>query len=383
MKNKISKIFWLSVLILAPVLAVNAANTKASDSIYVAKEEIVSGNLYAVGQTIIIDGSISGDLIAAAQTITVNGRVEGDVIAAAQDITINGEVGGNIRIAGNSLIINGSTVRNVNAFGNNIVLGADSRVGWDVYLAGARAELRGIVDGGFSGHVGQSLITGKIGKNVNLKLTRGQVNQNLAVTAEAIINGDLIYTSKESAQISDKADIGGKIEQKENKQTETNRFISWLWSKLFAIFSALTVGLFLIFVCKKSTPKILSKIEMAPVKMLAPGLIIMFILPPAAIVLAFTLIGIPLAAIVGFGWIAAVYLAKIITAILVGQLLIKKVFQKDVSSLLWPLVLGVVLCWLFFAIPFVGWIFGLIAVWLGLGGIWFQLSERSKNPETL
>lgn len=379
MPSKTFKILLLLVALLLPIAAVKATGAKTGNSIYVAKDEIVSGNLYAAGQTITVDGTISGDLIAAAQNINVNGRIEGDIIAAAQNITINGEVGGDVRIAGNSLTINGAIARNVNAFGANIIFGANSRIGWDVYLASATTEIRGTIDGGLSGRAGQALIIGKIGKNINLKLTGGNSDQKLTVAPEAIINGDIIYTSKNTAKISEKASIAGKVEQKTLQTKETNWFWLWLWNKLFVIFSALVVGLVLIFLGKNITPKILAKIKEKPLKMLAPGLIIMFVLPPIALVLTFTLIGIPLALIIGAWWFAAIYVAKIITAILVGQIIIKKLIKKENPNLLWSLVLGVIICWLLFSIPFVGWILGLIAIWLGLGGIWSYASHQLRG----
>jgi hypothetical protein len=37
----------------------------------------------------------------------------------------------------------------------------------------------------------------------------------------------------------------------------------------------------------------------------------------------------------------------------------------------WPLVIGVVIVALVVALPYVGWIFGLIIMFLGLGALWF------------
>ena len=211
MKKNIFRILLGLALFLLPFTAVKAASTKAGDNIYVSKDEIVNGNLYAAGQSITIDGNISGDLIAAAQTINVNGRIEGDIIAASQSITINGEVGGNVRVAGNSLSINGTVARNVNAFGADVIFGANSRIGWDAYVAGANLESRGTIDGSLSGWAGKALITGNIGKDLNLKLA----NSNAVLTIEpgAVINGNVTYTAKNPAQISNKAEIHGQVNQ--------------------------------------------------------------------------------------------------------------------------------------------------------------------------
>jgi len=377
MPKNIFKILLCLAFFLSPLAAAKAASTQAGDTVYVAKDEIVSGNLYAAGQTITVDGTISGDLIAAAQTININGRVEGDIIAFTQDLTINGEVGGNVRVAGSSLTINGTVARNVNAFGADIIFGSNSRVGWDVYLAGANVETRGTIDGNLSGWANKTLITGKIGKDVNLKLSSG--GQGLVIEPGAIVNGDVIYASQTAAQISDQASIAGKTQQQTPPAKNINWWLLWLWEKLFAIFSALVVGLVLIFIGKNITPKILNKIEKEPVKMILPGLIIMFVLPPAAVALMFTIIGIPLALIISAWWLVATYVAKIFTAILVGKLLINKINKSEKTNLLVSLILGVVVCWLLFAIPFIGWILGLVAIWLGLGGLWTYASHQLRN----
>jgi len=379
MKKKITKILLLLAIILLPLGAAKALGTKTGNSVYVAKDEIVSGNFYAAGNNITIDGTISGDLIAAAQTINVNGRVEGDIIAAAQDININGEVGGNVRVAGTAIALNGAVARNVNVFGSNIIIGNNARIGWDIFAAGVTLEMRGNVDGGLSGTVGHGLVSGKIGKNINLKISENNLNEGLIISPEASVGGGIIYTSQKPAQISEKASIGGKVEQKIPEAKPTNWLAIWALAKVYAFFSALVVGLVLVFLGKKVTPKILEKIEEKPFKMLLPGLIIMLVLPPIAIILAFTIIGIPMALIISAWWLVATYVARIFTAILIGQIVLKNLTKKREIPLIWSLILGVTISWLLFAIPFIGWMLCLFAIWFGLGGIWTYVSGQFKN----
>ncbi len=378
MIKKTFKVFLFLALILIPFSASKAAGTKTGETIYIPKEEIVSGNLYAAGTAITIDGTVSGDLIAAAQSITVNGRVEGDIIAASQDITVNGEVGGNIRIAGNTLNINGTVARNLNAFGANVVLGPDSRIGWDAYVAGSNLTVRGTIDGGLSGYAGQALITGKIGKDVELKLN-GSAAQKLIVASGAIINGDINYTSDKPADISADASIAGNVKQEIPAVKTDNLFWPWVWGRLFAIFAAIAVGLVMTTICKDCVQKIMGLAEEKKARVLIPGLISFFVLPPAILVLMFTVIGIPLALILAALWLIAVYIAKILTAIFLGNLLIKKILKKEDLSLTWSLVPGVIILWLLFSIPFAGWVFGLAAAWLGLGGLWFYVTNKSGS----
>ncbi|MFA6995538.1 MAG: polymer-forming cytoskeletal protein [Patescibacteria group bacterium] len=380
MNNKILGFFLFFLLFFFPLAAVKAADAQVGDSVYVTKEQIISGNLYTAGQTVTVDGTISGDLIALAQNVTVNGSVGGDVIVLAQNVTVNGSVGGNIRIAGNNLTINGTVIRNVNAFGASIILGANSHVGWDVYLAGQNIETRGIIDGDLSGQAGQILIAGKIGKSINLKLSNKESSQKLLVIApEAVISGDVIYTSKNLADISSKASIAGKVQQNNPPINKIDWWIVWLWGEIFAIFSALVVGLVLIFIGKNISTKILSNMAESPVKLLLPGLILMLVLPPLALILVFTMIGLSLALIITAWWLVMIYVAKILTAILVGQTIIKILNKKGKSSLFWSLILGVTICWLIFSIPLVGWLISLVAICLGLGGIWTYATYQLKH----
>ena len=239
-------------------------------------------------------------------------------------------------------------------------------------------EMRGKIEGGLSGRIAQGLIAGRIGKNVNLNLANSN-KQSLTIASEAVIGGDLNYTSKEDANISSGSSITGKITKENVPINNINWLKIYLWSILFSIFSALVVGLLIIFVGKNISAKILLKIEEIPNKLIVPGLIIALILPPLALLLAFTVIGIPLALIIMAWWFIMIYIAKILTAILIGRLLIKKITKKKEPSSLWSLSLGVVICWLLFTIPFIGWILSLIAIWLGLGGIYFYASSQLRN----
>jgi len=78
-----------------PVLAFDA---RSGDIVTVASGEVIDGDLYVAGGTIIIDGTINGDLIAAGGTITVNGMVDGSIMAAGGTVNINGEVTRAVRV---------------------------------------------------------------------------------------------------------------------------------------------------------------------------------------------------------------------------------------------------------------------------------------------
>lgn len=363
-------LFW-------PLQSLLAAEAKTGNSIYVSKDEIISGSLYAIGQDINIDGTISGDLIVAAQNITVNGQIEGDIIAVGDNIIINGEVGGNIRVAGQLLTINGTALRNLNAYGRTLILGENSRIGWDAYLAALSAEINGTIDGSLNGNLDQANINGKIGKNLNLK-SNNELADSITITPSAIINGDFIYTSNNLAKISNQANIAGKIEQK-NKESQTDSSFFWLWEKLFAFISALIVGLIIIYPGKNITQKIVSELGLKPLKSLGFGFASLIITPFILLFLGITIIGLPLALITGTAFFTLAYVAKIFTSLYIGQIILKFLPKYTDPSLFWPLLLGLIISYLLFLIPFLGWLLFLISLCLGLGAFILYVSNQSKN----
>jgi len=378
MKNKGLKFLILAVLILLPISALRAAGNHAGANIYVPESEIISGNFYATGQDITVDGNIGGDLIVAGQNIKVNGDVEGDIIAVGQSITIDGFIGGNVRVVGNSLTINGSVARNVNAFGTNVILGPNSNIGWDVYSVGSLVEARGIINGNLNGYAAQALITGTVEKDINLNLGESDDVSSLTISSTAVINGNLNYTSNNTANIATDAKINGTTEQKFPKIQENSWLMAWAWKTLFTMFSAFFIGLVLVFGLKNITDGILNGMEKTPAKKMLPGLIIMLITPPLAIILMLTLIGIPLAVILLALWMILLYVARIITALWIGKLIVSKIDKKS-SSLMWPLVIGVLVLFLLTSIPILGAFICLIAVWLGLGAIYSYAYNQYKN----
>ncbi len=72
-------------LLLLPWIA-NAAEFRSDERVVVGKEEVITGDLYASGATVTVDGAVLGDVVAAGREIFLNGRVEGDFIAAGQTV---------------------------------------------------------------------------------------------------------------------------------------------------------------------------------------------------------------------------------------------------------------------------------------------------------
>ncbi len=369
----------LPVFLAAPILAASAAGARTGNSVYIPAEEVVDGNLMAAGNSITVDGNVAGDLIAAGQTITVNGRVEGDLIAAGQTITVNGDVGGNIRIAGSAISLNGSVGRNVNAFGNTVFIGRDSEIGWDLLVMSAKAEIRGEINGSVEGGAAQVMIDAKIGRDVNLKLSKETRPDGLIVASGTEIAGNLNYTAKSQAQISEQAKVSGQTNRHDWPTKQSGAVWSWILDRIIAMFSAIVVGLAMIFLMRKPIDGLLEKLPTQPGWKILSGLLIFAVLPIASLILIMTVIGLPLGLIIAAKWLVAIYVARVLTALWLGAWLLKQLKMGAGKSLLPALAVGVFVSWLLFAIPAVGWIISLLAVCFGLGAFWAYVKNQFVN----
>ncbi len=375
---KLNKKLFLSlaaILILLPSLA-HASEIKSGNSVYLSKEETINGNLYTASNSITIDGEIKGDLVAVAQTITINGRLDGDLIAAAQTVTVNGEINGNIRLASNSAHLNGLTARNVNFIGNSLTIGKEAKIGWDLLSGALNTDIMGSVGGSVYGGGDNLILSGQVAKDFNF--SGNQSVQTIILTKEAVINGNLYYNENAKINLQDGATVSGQtniVKNEKNKQPDSN---SYIWSLLYRIFAALILGLVLIYVGKNLLLKLHITGQEKILTSFFWGLLAFLVAPAAIILLTFTIIGIPLAIILLISWVLFFWLGKILTAIFLGREILK-LFAKNKlkdKNLILALATGVIIAWLLFSIPVIGWILSFVASCFGLGTLIVYLRKQ-------
>ncbi|MDO8592638.1 MAG: polymer-forming cytoskeletal protein [bacterium] len=375
MKKTTLLLACLAVLFLP--LAASAYSVKNGDSIYVSKDQVIEGNLYAAGANLTIDGRVTGDIICAGQAININGQVDGDIICGGQSINVSGQVGGSLRLAGNAINLSGQVARNAMIFGNSFTTSASSTIGWDLTAYGNNFNLQGSIGRDLYGQLGQAAIAGQIGKNVRLKFSN-QTNQKanpLIIANTAKINGDVIYTANQEAQIASGAVIKGqttrnlpKIASAKSDFTD----LAWWWGKLIGIFSALVIGLVLISFWREQILKITDLMLNRVGASLGWGILALLLTPIIAIILLITIIGIPLSLILLMLWLIALYLSKILVGILIGRSLLNNFLPKQKDSLTLAMILGIIVSYLIFALPIIGWPVSLLAMLWGLGGIFIS-----------
>ncbi len=375
MFNKMLKFSVFLVVILLPWNA-SATSWQTESTIYVGPEETIDGNLYFSSQNVVVNGNITGDLIGVAQSIEVTGRIEGDILAIAQNIDLDGEILGNARVLTNNLTVTGLIKKNLNYVGSALFIGPEANIGWDALIASMDTDIRGKITGNLTGLVSNFNFNGTVDKNILLRTDPTQKNiSNLNIGDQAIIGGDFVYYSTQAANISPQAKITGESFQRELADKQKTG-LSLIWKFLYSIFSAILVGLILVNLFNKQTQSLTKLMADKPNWILLWGLGFVILLPIFLIILMVTVIGIPLALILSAGWLIVLYLAKILTAIFIGQQIIKRGLKQQKNKHVWELIFGVIITWSLFLIPLIGSYLSMLAILWGAGTVSLYLKQR-------
>lgn len=380
-------IFWSINLLFLTILlgfsgVVSATTVNAENLDHLAAGETIEGPGFFAGNVVKVDGNVEGTTFVSGQDVRINGNINGDLFVAAQTITINGMVTGNIYGAGQALTFDGQSESDVFFAGQNISIGQEASVGRDFFGAGATILQEGIIQRNLFGGGAEIVLSGPIGGNANLQ------TDSLKLQDGANIAGDLNYKGENEADIGTGATIAGdtdwefaemmdvdrEVALKETR-TPVRKFFWFLWS----LASALLIW-FLIRIWRpnfwNNTARPLAE---KPLKTLGVGLLTLLVVPPMIVLAMVTVIGIPIAVILGAIYPIALYLSRIIVAVFIGQWVAKRFKWPELHKGVWLVLLGLAVLGLLGLPPFVNLLSSLLTVMAGLGAL--VMAHYKATPE--
>jgi len=309
-------ILILILLLIALPLPALALVTRSGGTVRI--DQATDDDVFATGGMVTVDAPV-GSLIAAGGQITVNAPVKGDVIATGGQITINSDVGGKVVAAGGSIILNGKVGTNAVLAGGTIDLGTLASIGRDAMVSGGSVTNAGNV-------------AGKLSVKANTFENRGKA---------------------------------GTLELELQNQGPMGTLLS-IFGILF------TIGLFILgLILIRIAPERYHAVEAELVQSFVVkgivgflGLIAVFIV---TLLLAISLVGLPLAIGIGLLYLAAVLISTLFVASVLGRkaaLLLKHRVPDYVAF-----TIGFVILAILFRIPILGTGILVIAVSLGFGAI--------------
>ncbi len=379
---------YFAVSLFAVALTIPSLTATVSPSVITAEIFIVEeGNpieedVYVASTSGQVEGLIDGDLTIITGDLTISGTITGSVIAMTSGtvrVEAGGLIGGSLRSASPSVVIDGTVDGDTLVTGAGLSIGESGSVGSDVIYFGGVFAADGSVGRDVRGRMITARIDGRIGRDLDIAV------EFLTIGASAEVGGDVLYRSANDASISSDAEIAGGVFV---LPAQSNFFYGLLLTLANIIgFLGFIVAGFLAFWLLRSTGEAaVAAISSNPIKSLLIGMGVVLAGPIVVILLAATLVGLPLAALVLFAMLLGLIFGPVPWVTAGADLLFSRLKRKP--GLFGAFAIGAVL-WRFgiWIIPVVGALLYLVALIWGIGGWvlggWRIREAREREREVL
>ncbi len=357
----------LSLIVMA-TLGGCAGTTDAveqSDTQTITIDQPVNDDLMTAGQTVNIESEIAGDLAAAGQEVTVAGPVGGYVMAAGRKVSVGARVDNDLWAAGETVTVDAQIGDTANVAGRDVRLGRRALVGNDARLAGGTVRVEGRVERDLSIGAATAVIDGQVGGNVVARA------QRVSVLPGAVIDGDLIVHSARPPEISPQARVGGQVRFDEIDQ---GGFGGWVGMWLLGFLALLILGLPLLAFSPTWAARIADVMKARVGASMLTGLVALVLMPLAIILLAATVVGIPLAAVLLALYFVVLAASGVFVSYEAGSWMLNRIGRPAAQP--WQrLATGAAIVALAISLPVVGWLLAMLIVILGVGALFLERRE--------
>lgn len=344
------KIFGLIVAVsaLGIVAAPAMAATFSTGEQAVAITTPVADDAYVVGTFVEVTAAVAQDLMAAGQSVVIKDSVGGDIFVAGEAVSLDkARVADDVHAAGAEVTVTEAAITgDLFAAGQKVQIATGTTVGGDAYLAGETITVAGEIDG-------------------DVRIAGAAIT----IEAGATIHGNLTTYGNTQPTIAEGARIEGTTQ---HIQQEFEKRGGGLMAWITSVISLWLLALVLNYLAPRFTQQVLATAKAQAGKSALFGLGWYVLLIPAAVILAISLVGIPLV----IGLIAVTVLLTLMATALAALAIGTYVQQKLNSSggertnKFWiQALLGAVIYQAVQALPLIGGLATLILVLVMMGAI--------------
>jgi hypothetical protein len=347
----------------------------------VAGDETIDDTLLAIGETVSIDGNINGDLVAFGREVTVRGNVTGNVVTGAQSVTIEGAVGGTVLGSGERVTLENRVGRDFYGFGNRVEIASGANVaGNAIAFGGSNIDLGGRVGIDFKAFGGNTVtVSGAVERNVD------GGGQTVTVESTARIGGNMTghVGSTGDLKVEDGALIGGTTSEQlveRGHRRDRNRYLTsgYYLGQVVRLAGLFLTGLALLWLVpvlrEVSLPDAMAVLRSAGI-----GLAAAVTLPVAALIVCFTVVGIPLAILVFVLGAIGLFFSKAVVAQIIGRGVLRN--RPTPPHYAATLFVGLVIVIVAINLPWIGGFANLVLTLTGFGVIVTLIYARlNRSP---
>lgn len=353
--------------------ASSGANSTATTS--------VSENAYFAGGNLRISNPVAADLVATGGRVSVEAQVAADAALAGGTVEVRAPVHEDVRVAGGTVTVARDIGGDLVAAGGSVQVENTVRIGGDAWLAGSEVRLGGRVGNGVRIYGNRIVVAADIAGDARLS------GQDIELAPEARIGGNLYYASPSAPRGLRPEQVGGNITRLDStSEQEDYRAngpgLSWL-HPIFML-SMLVFGIILYLLFPRAVAGTARTLGAHPWRSLAVGFALLFTIPPLAIFLMVTVIGIPIGLALMLLYPLVLLLGYLSTAFFLGGRAAHTVSKGAAISSgkqVLFLALALLALSLLLAIPFVGPFVFILATIAGTGSLVTWVFLRSRAPE--
>ena len=323
-----------------------------------AYDVFVAGNILNVN-----NASANGNMFVAGNILNLSQLdVETDMFMAGNNMNINdADIDGNVYVAGSSLTVNNTSAKGVFVAAGNITMNGEYD---DVYISGDSVSFNGDVHG-------------------DLVIDAS----NIELGDDVTVDGKMTITSATEPALSDGISVGAYeyIERQEEdddhkaaieKAGILAKAFKKIATRLFWVPAMVIVALVLILVCGKSLDEANDILIHKPTGMVLAGVIGWMTIPVACLILAITVIGLPLAALVTMAYVFMLLLGLTFAGASLGRVAFPKLHPVLAS------VIGVAVLELVRIIPVIGGLVAVVADMYLIGYVLYTIYTRIASKKT-
>jgi hypothetical protein len=337
-----------------------------------------AGNVYMAGAEVRVDRAVNRDLVAAAGRIEVVEPIAGDAVFGAGALDVRASIGEGLRAAAGVITVTSTVHGDLLLVGGNIQLAPTAEIRGETWIAGNRVTASGRALSGLKLYGREIIIAGEV--NGPLELS----GRNIHVLSTARIHGDIEYSSSEEIRIDPAARISGQVTRATNTIDISNPLadipiLKALRPLLLA--GLIAAGLLLYGLFPRFMEHASALMGESPVRTLGLGTALFFSVPPVAVLLVITIIGIPVGILLGAFYAVALLAAYVVSCFFIGDAIARVVRRSPRSrrAHMVLLMLGLVILSFVTTLPYVGPLLLLLACIAGLGAIGLQAFSRYSS----
>jgi hypothetical protein len=342
-------------------------------------QEGQAGNRYFAGSQVTIDSPVPADLLAAGGQVAVRQSVGADAALAGGTVTVAADINQDLRVAGGNVTVEQKVGGELFAAGGTVSVANSATVAGPVVIAGGDIRFNGRAAQGIKITGNTIRVAGQVDGNARL------LGRQITLAPGARINGDLIYASPNELPREQLAAVSGKVVREATPEgwvrasdATPNRV--WLHPAFFL--SMLATGVLLLWLFPHAVQDASNAVRQSPGLSLLAGVALLLALPPAAVLLMVTLIGLPLGLGLFFLYPLLLLLSYLLLAVFVAQRIAQaanRPFEHGLLRQAGFLALALLLLALLVLIPFAGPLLVILGMLAGAGGWVMALYRRYQG----